>query len=279
KIIQWKPQKVESVKAKVFWEGVICACNEVFTQLMNFIRLGAEFQQVLAGVRSGIVDFVERCSCDEDVPFAIQGLNIQLDKYKDFQNKICLFIEKREKEVDKLVRQAFEKEKVQDNLSEVLQKAGLRSTDAVKEFFQAYDKFQQGLIVNYAGLVNIAKDINFLEQWFSLKFNTEIKLETLLRSSDLGALTQPLQTIGINKSIHLCRKGDNFDKDIRSRLQAIDDINPFDIDSLEDFCESLTIDHIKKQQKMKEQSIKMIVDIMTRPLYVFLHHFSRANHN
>ncbi|ETN97828.1 hypothetical protein RFI_39698, partial [Reticulomyxa filosa] len=173
-----------------------------------------------------------------------------------------------EKEIDDIIK---EKDKLQDNLSEILKKTGLRSADAVKEFFQVYEKFQQGLVVNYAGLVNIAKDINILEQWFSLKFNTEITLETLLRSSSLGTLAQPLQTIGVNKAIHLCRRGGNFNKDIRSRLEAIDGINPFDIDSLEYFCEDLTIDDIKKQQKMKEQSTKMIVAIMSRPLCVFLH--------
>ncbi|ETO02153.1 hypothetical protein RFI_35283, partial [Reticulomyxa filosa] len=370
KIIQWKPLEIESVEAKVFWEVVICTCNEVVTQLINSIRLVAEFQQTLSGVRFGIADFVERCLYGENVPFAIQGLNIQLDKFKEYVNKVYLFIEKTEKEVDNSVRQTFdnegskeaeeiskqlldileklkkaeekkqefrkkeeetskkieeimktiakkqadkhscdqealnneidilkkqkydlikrtneemkeiekkidniikEKEKLQDNLSDILKKTGLRSADAVKEFFQAYDKFQH---VNYAGLVNIARDTNILGQWFSLKFNTEIKLETLLLSSYLGVFTQPLQTIGINKAIHLCRKGGNFNKDIRSRLEAIDGINPFDIDALEDFCEDLTIDHIKKQQKIKGQSTKMIVDVMIRPLYVFLYHLN-----
>ncbi|ETO12407.1 virulent strain associated lipoprotein, partial [Reticulomyxa filosa] len=64
------------------------------TQLMNTIQLGAEFQQALAGVRAGIVDFVERCSYSENIPFAIQGLNIQIDKYKYG-------------DVDKSVKQAF----------------------------------------------------------------------------------------------------------------------------------------------------------------------------
>ncbi|ETO03500.1 hypothetical protein RFI_33905, partial [Reticulomyxa filosa] len=303
KIIQWKPLEIESVEAKVFWEGVICACNEVVTQLMNIIRLEAGLQHALAGVRFGIVDFVERCSYGESVSFAIQGLNIQFNKFKDFQNKT-------EKEVEKSIRQAFgnggskeaeeiskqllyileklkkakekkkefrkkeeetsqkieeimkkigekqadkrsceielsiakndvaakkkqqennksiiclnneidtlnkqkydlikrtneemkeiekeiddiiqEKEKLQDNLFDILKKTGLRSADAAKAFFQMYDKFLQGLLVNYAGFVNIAKNINALEQWLS----PELKLDTFLRSFDLGVLTQPLQ--------------------------------------------------------------------------------------
>ncbi|ETO11564.1 virulent strain associated lipoprotein [Reticulomyxa filosa] len=475
-IVQWKPQKVESVEAKVFWEGVVCACNEVVTQLMNTIRLGAEFQQALAGVRAGIVDFVDRCLYGEDVPFAIQGLDTQLDKFKEYQDKVGLFADKTGKEVENSIRQAFtngggskeaeeiskqllsileklknaeekkkefrkkeeetskkieeimksvgekqadkcsceielsiakndvassqaakdwsqkrkqelnqeaskatdwctvtkyrtcytyrwywwsyswpyqesyqeptktgeqtkllemedkmkketeefeakrekavkkqqenntkiiklnneidtlekqkndliketneemkkiekeiddiiiEKDKLQDNLSKILKETGLRSADAVKEFFQVYDKFQQGLVLSYAGLVNISRDIKILGNWFSLKFNTEIKLETLLRSSNLGALIQPLQTIGVNKAIHLCRRrGGNFNKDIRSRLQAIDGINSFDIDALEDFCETLTIDYIKEKQKNKEQSTKMMVAVMSRPMCV-----------
>ncbi|ETO04552.1 hypothetical protein RFI_32845 [Reticulomyxa filosa] len=106
-IVQWKPQKVESVEAKVFWDGVICACSEVVTQLMSTIRLGAEFQQALAVVRSDIVNFIDSCSYGENISFAIQGLNIQLDKFKEYQNKVGLFVEKTEKEVDNLNDENF----------------------------------------------------------------------------------------------------------------------------------------------------------------------------
>ncbi|ETN97304.1 intracellular protein transport protein USO1, partial [Reticulomyxa filosa] len=131
---------------------------------------------------------VDKYSCDQ------QALNTEINILEEQKNDLIkrtnTEMKKIKKEIDDIIK---EKEKLQDNLSEILKKKGLRTADAVKEFFQAYNKFQQGLIVNYAGLVNIAKDINFLEQWFYLRFNTEIKLETLLRSSDLGALTQPLQ--------------------------------------------------------------------------------------
>ncbi|ETO00726.1 hypothetical protein RFI_36714, partial [Reticulomyxa filosa] len=130
----------------------------------------------------------DKHSCDQE------ALNNEIDILKKQKYDLIKRTNEEMKEIEKKIDNIIkEKEKLQDNLSDILKKTGLRSADAVKEFFQAYEKFLQGLVVNYVGLVNIARDINILEQWFSFKFNTESKLETILRFSGLGALTQPLE--------------------------------------------------------------------------------------
>ncbi|ETO33817.1 hypothetical protein RFI_03285 [Reticulomyxa filosa] len=95
-IVQWKPQKVDTIEAKMFWEGVICACNEVVNQLMNTIRLGAGFQQALAEVRFG--------------------------KFKEYQNKVGQFVEKTEKEVDKKTKKNRRKKKFRKKEEETSKK-------------------------------------------------------------------------------------------------------------------------------------------------------------
>ncbi|ETO12408.1 hypothetical protein RFI_24969, partial [Reticulomyxa filosa] len=72
-------------------------------------------------------------------------------------------------------------------------------------------------------------------------------------------LTKFCKLLELTKLFIYAEESENFKKDISRRLQSIDGVNPLDIEALEEYCETLTIDEIKKQQKMKEQSTKNIV--------------------
>ncbi|ETO01559.1 GRIP domain-containing protein RUD3 [Reticulomyxa filosa] len=246
-VIRWKPYNMSSKNDKLFWDCATTSCQNVSSQLLTIIKMGAKFQEMIAFLHCGLTNFID-CIEHEPMSFAVQGLRQQFVKANDHANYLIKSFQQTQNNCSKSLQSLLETTDNDNNDSFALETKLKRKFASVgidqnifQSFLKCHQNFINGLIVNITCITNIRKGADFILQWFEKHCDNGISLEELLENHGLSRLTTPLQTIGVTKIIHLkIKKQDFFQNNIADPLKNAG-VSKSLIQELKSLCEVLSI--------------------------------------
>ncbi|ETO11159.1 hypothetical protein RFI_26217, partial [Reticulomyxa filosa] len=282
-VIRWKPHNMSSKNDKLFWDCATTSCQNVSSQLLTIIKMGAKFQEMTAFLHCGLTNFID-CIEHEPMSFAVQGLRQQFVKANDHANYLIKSFQQTQNNCFKSLQSLLETTDndndsfaLETKLKRKFASAGI-DQNVFQSFLKCHQNFINGLTVNITCITNIRKGADFILQWFEKHCGNGISLEELLENHGLARLTTPLQTIGVTKVIHLkVKKQDFFQNNIAGPLKNVG-VSKSLIQELKSLCEVLSIQSTTENiyQKQKEQTNQKMAVTMAKQLNLF---FEKLNVN